>query len=87
MLQKDHEYSSIERKCLWMVDIRKWMSADEMRGCKKLWGPVWSWREDLSQFAMMENRLRAHNTSCLAASDQGDQREHWIWQLRSGWAV
>ena len=35
----------------------------------------------------MEKRLCAHNTSHLAAGDQGDQRERWYGSLQSDSAV
>ena len=60
------------------------MKCEGAKGCG---GPVWRWREDLSQFATMEKLLHAHNTSRLAASDRGDQREGWYGSLQSEWAI
>ena len=48
---------------------------------------MWRWREDLSQFAVMEKRLRAHNMSHLAVGDQGGQHDRCHGSLQFDWAI
>ena len=83
MLQKDRECSSIECKCLWVVDTKVGRAQIEREGAKGCRGPMWRWREDLSRFTKMEKRLHAHNTSRLATGDQGNERECWYGSLWS----